>query len=60
MAKYNKFLGAIVGSVIGMGLVAIGLGDASGVSPEFQPFVDALTLMVTSALGTYIAPKNAE
>jgi hypothetical protein len=59
MSKYSKFVGAIVGGVIGLVLMWMGMADAAGVPAAYQPFVDALTTMITSALGTYVAPKNA-
>lgn len=59
MSKYSKFVGAIVGGVIGLIMAAVGLADAAGVPAAYQPMVDAVTTMVTSALGTYIAPPNA-
>lgn len=58
MANYSKFIGAIVGGVIGMILAYIGLADAAGIPAAYQPFVDALTTMITGALGTFLAPAN--
>lgn len=58
MSNYSKFIGSIVGGVIGIGLVWIGMADSAGIPAAYQPFVDALTMMITSAIGTYIAPAN--
>lgn len=58
MSNYSKFIGSIVGSVIGMILVALGLADAAGIPAAYQPFVDAITMLVTTGLSTYLAPAN--
>ena len=53
MSAYSKMIGAIVGSVIGMILIWLGLADSAGIPAEYMPMVDALTLMITTALSTY-------
>lgn len=58
MSAYSKFIGTIVGGIIGMILAAVGLADAAGIPAAYQPLVDAITMLITSALGTYIAPAN--
>lgn len=58
MSNYSKFVGSIVGSVIGIALVAVGLADSAGVPAAYQPLVDALTMVIMGAIGTYIAPAN--
>lgn len=59
MGKYSKAIGAVIGGVVGVGLVAFGLSDGSSVVPAtYQPAVDSLVTVLVSAIGTYLAPKN--
>lgn len=57
MSNYNKLIGTVIGSVVGMGLVALGATETS--MPQYQPFIDLVVAAVTASLGTYLAPKNS-
>jgi hypothetical protein len=59
MTKYNKAIGTLVGSLIGLALVALGISDTGVVPTEFQPAVDSLVLVITGLIGTVVSPKNA-
>lgn len=59
MTKYNKAIGTVVGGIIGIVLIAFGISDTGTVPVEFQPMVDSVVLLISGALGTIFAPKNA-
>ena len=59
MSPYSKMIGAIVGSVIGMIMIWLGLADAAGIPAAYQPAVDALTMLITTSISTYLFPPNA-
>lgn len=59
MERYSKFIGAIVGGVVGAGLVAIGVAEAA-IPDVAGPITDALLVMIMSSLGTFFSPKNAD
>lgn len=52
MSKYSKVLGALVGAVLSVGVVAL----FPGLAPAWAALVTALL----SALGTFVAPANTE
>jgi hypothetical protein len=59
MSKYNKLIGALIGGVVGILLNWLGLSETIDVPLAYQPLVDSLVTLITAAIGTYFAPKNA-
>ncbi len=55
----NKMVGSLVGGAVGIGLAWLGL-DALFDDPATQAQIANWTAVIMAALGTYIAPKNAE
>lgn len=53
MAKYNKLWGSLLGAILGLA-AAFGL-DMAWFTPELQ----SVAVGVLSALGAFLAPKNA-
>lgn len=59
MGKYSKAWGTIVGGLVGLGLTAIGIDEA--IMPTVAgPLTDAFITILFGAIGTYVAPKNAD
>jgi len=56
MSNYSKMFGAMIGSAVAMGLMALGVTETD--LPQFQPFIDLVVGIVGSGLGAFIAPKN--
>lgn len=56
--RYNKGIGAIVGGVVGVVLVALGVTDDSGITSDWAPIVAAIATAVTTLVGTVLSPKN--
>lgn len=57
MGRYSKLFGAVLGGIVGIGLVALGVSETD--LPQYQALIDTIVATATSALGTYLAPKNA-
>jgi high-affinity Fe2+/Pb2+ permease len=56
MSNYSKLIGTVVGFLIGMAVTR-------GVLPaEWQQveYIEAITLLISAAIGTWGAPKNLE
>lgn len=59
ISRYNKFIGALVGGLIGIGLNALGVTETVDVPVQYIPLVDSLVTAITAGLGALLAPKNA-
>jgi uncharacterized membrane protein YccC len=56
LTRFRKLIGTIVGGILGLGVGAI--LAAAGV--VLAPVLVALITIVLGAIGTYVAPANAE
>ncbi len=58
MTSISKAIGSLVGSAIGLFVVWGVLPDTF--SADYASVIDAAVLLVSTFLGTYFAPPNAE
>ena len=56
MGNYSKFIGTVVGFAVGWLVTKFALPADLG----SKEIIDALTLLITSGVGVYFAPKNTE
>ena len=54
MTNYSKLIGTIVGFALGYAVTKFGLPESLG----SQEIISAVTLILTTAAGTFLAPAN--
>jgi uncharacterized protein YacL len=60
MSKVSKLLGALIGAIVGLVGIKLGMPALSPESPMVISIIEVVTPLLTTALGTYLSPKNAD